>query len=57
MEAAFVIKSQPQIIASLFANKIFLVFLVKRIVGSRPAIPEIADTTMSFFLYLIGISQ
>jgi len=46
----FFIRCQPQIIASLFAKRIFLLILVNNIVGSKPAIPGIADTVMSIFL-------
>ena len=46
----FFIRFQPQIIASLFAKRIFLLILVNNIVGSKPAIPGIADTVMSTFL-------
>ena len=46
----FFIKCQPQIIASLLARRIFLLIFVKNIVGSRPAIPGIADTVKSIFL-------
>jgi hypothetical protein len=46
----FFIKFHPQIIASLFAKSIFLLIFVNNIVGSRPAIPGIADTVISIFL-------
>ena len=50
--AFFFIKSQPQIIASLFAIRIFLLILVNKIVGSNPAIPGMAETVTSiFFIY------
>ena len=42
---------QPQIIDSLFARSIFLLFLVKLIVGSNPAIPGIDDIVMSIFFF------
>ena len=37
----------PQIIDSLFAINIFLLFLINFKVGSNPAIPGIAEITMS----------
>ena len=46
----FFIKFQPQIIDSLFAINIFLLFLIKLKVGSKPAIPGIAATVISNFL-------
>ena len=50
----FLIKSQPQIIDSLFAINIFLLFFIIEIVGFKPAIPGIAETVISiFFLSLI----
>ena len=51
----FLIKCQPQIIASLFAKRIFLLSLVNNIVGSKPAIPGIADTVTSIFLIYLGL--
>ena len=44
---------QPQIIDSLFANKTFLLFLIKKIVGSKPAMPGIATTVMSDLMFLL----
>ena len=38
---------QPQIILSLLASKTFLLFLMKYIVGSRPAMPTIAEMVIS----------
>ena len=49
----FLIKCQPQIIVSLFANKIFFEYLTNLIVGDKPAIPTIDEIVMSnFFLKL-----
>ena len=49
--AVFFIISQPQIIASLFANKIFLLILVNFIVGSSPIRPGIAAIVISIFFF------
>ena len=50
--AIFFIILQPQIIDSLLANNIFLLCLIKSIVGLRPEIPGMADIVMSlFFLF------
>ena len=48
----FLIKCHPQIIVSLFANKIFFVNLTNRKVGDKPAIPTIDEITMSNFFFL-----
>jgi len=45
------INFQPQIILSLFAIKIFFVNLITFNVGNKPAIPEIAETVMSNFIF------
>ena len=37
----------PQIIDSLFAIKIFLLFFVNKIVGAKPDIPGIAEIVIS----------
>ena len=49
LSAIFFIKCQPQIIASLLAKRIFLLILVNNMVGSKPAIPGIAETVTSIF--------
>ena len=42
---------------SLFANKIFLLNLIKVNVGSSPAMPGIADTVISTFLIYFSIKK
>ena len=51
--ALFFIKVHPQIIDSLFAIKIFLLFLMIDKVGSNPAIPGIAKIETSDLSFLI----
>ena len=46
-----------QIIASLFANKTFLLFFIKSNVGFRPANPGIAIIAISIALLLIFNSE
>ena len=53
----FLIKCQPQIIVSLFANKIFFEYLTNLIVGDKPAIPTIDEIVMSNFFFLKLISE
>ena len=52
--AFLIIKSQPQIIASLLANKILSLYFDNFKVGANPAIPGIAET-VKFELNLILI--
>ena len=47
----FLIKCHPQIIVSLFANKIFFVYLTNFIVGDKPAIPTIDEIVISNFFF------
>ena len=47
--ATLTINGHPQIIDSLFANNIFLLFLANINVGDNPAIPDIDETVISFF--------
>ena len=47
LRAFFLIKSQPQMTDSLFAINIFLLNLIFRIVGFKPAIPGIAEIVIS----------
>jgi len=49
--AFFFIKFQPQMIASLFAIRIFFVFFITFIVGERPAIPGMAEITISYLIF------
>ena len=48
---SFKINFQPQIILSLFAIKSFFENLIILIVGISPAIPEIAATVISNFIF------
>ena len=50
--ASFFIRFHPQIIDSLFAIKIFFENLMILIVGSKPAIPGIAEIVISFLIKL-----
>ena len=43
--------NQPQITDSLFANNTFLLIFANLIVGSKPAIPTIAEIVMSNFIW------
>ncbi len=47
LNAVFLIKFHPQIIDSLLAIKIFLLFFVNSIVGFNPAIPGMAAIVIS----------
>ena len=49
--SSLLINFHPQIILSLFAIKIFFENLIILIVGIKPAIPEIADTVISNFIF------
>ena len=52
-KAAFLIKFHPQIIDSLFAIKIFLLFFVNSMVGFKPAIPGMAAIVISDILIFL----
>ena len=56
LEAAFLIKFQPQITDSLFAISNFLLCLVNSIVGLSPAIPGISAIVISDFLKFLILS-
>ena len=57
LEARLFIKCQPHIIDSLLASRIFLLLLVIIKVGSRPAIPGIADIVISDFFVNCFVSN
>ena len=53
----FLIKSQPHIIASLLAIRIFLLFFIKSMVNFKPAIPGIAVIVMSEYFRSLSFNS